>query len=189
MNIFISTSSLFLHNSPPRLTSSNDNDKKKKKRLSLALPYPQSTALCFTLVPNSLKVLGFALIAEINHTPEFIWQWTKQTSSTESELINSKWLVICVHTALSSRRSWNSEVYVVSGGKVCACSPSESDSGTAQLWGFTPTYPPPQPGPTIPPSGLDYKSMEEFINEEACRGTMEGNRSCLRQYGPGRSDG
>lgn len=48
---------------------------------------------------------------------------------------------------------------------------------------------PPSLAPTIPPSGLDYKSMEEFINEEACQGTMEGNRSCLRQYGPGRSDG
>lgn len=48
---------------------------------------------------------------------------------------------------------------------------------------------PPQPRPTIPPSGLDYKSMEEFIKEEACWGTMESNRSCLRQYGPGRSDG
>lgn len=113
LNIFISTSGLFLHNSPGSLLQMI-MIKKKKKRLSLALPYPQSTALCFTVVPNSLKVLGFALIAEINHTPEFIWQWTKQTSLTESELINSKWLVICVHTALSSRRSWNSEVYVIS---------------------------------------------------------------------------
>lgn len=43
---------------------------------------------------------------------------------------------------------------------------------------------PPQHGPTNP-SGLDYKSMKQFINEEACRATMEINGGHLRQYGPG----
>lgn len=43
-------------------------------------------------------------------------------------------------------------------------------------------------GPTNP-SGLDYKSMKQFINEEACRATMEINGGHLRQYGPGHSDG
>lgn len=31
--------------------------------------------------------------------------------------------------------------------------------------------------------------MKQFINEEACRATMEINGDHLRQYGPGHSDG
>lgn len=41
---------------------------------------------------------------------------------------------------------------------------SESDSRTTQLWGFTP---PILHWPQAEPRGQDYKSMAEFINEEA----------------------
>lgn len=143
--------------------------------LVLAPLYPQ----CTVLYSSSSFFPTWWVLLWYKSDPEFTWRWTKKNSPTQKLHILPKISQIscytCVHSSfklIDPSKLHVPRVKVTTEQHNCEDSPLN-----------------PQPGPTNPPSGLDYKSMEEFINEGACRATMESNRGHLRQYGPGHSDG